>query len=228
MNTLPDWLIIPVKSFSTAKRRLSSTLTLVQRSQLAQAMLEDILAAATKVSELRNIALLGGAQDVAAFATAKGLAVIDDQAATDTNAAVIAGLAYLSNRRAGTVVVLAGDVPAVTAADIKLLFQEARAHEIVIAPALADGGTNALGLASPDRMTTHFGPESFARHMKAAAEAGLRPSIIENARLGSDLDGPDDLNFFLRYATHTQTFRLLSSLNSLALGSPESSLDHAS
>ena len=64
---------------------------------------------------------------------------------------------------------------------------------MVIAPADARGGTNALLLAPPQVIDPHFGSASFEAHLRAAAEADASVQIVDDPLLGFDLDTPDDL-----------------------------------
>jgi len=54
-------------------------------------------------------------------------------------------------------------------------------------------GTNALVLAPPDAMAPGFGPDSFARHVAAAEEAGVSHRVELAASLAHDVDTPEDL-----------------------------------
>ncbi len=53
-------LLIPVKSLTTAKQRLASVLDQGRRSQLAEAMLRDVMSAAAGVRGRIDVALVTG------------------------------------------------------------------------------------------------------------------------------------------------------------------------
>ena len=53
-------LLIPVKDLATAKQRLAPALTQTQRSQLAEAMLRDVMTAAAGVRDRIDVALVTG------------------------------------------------------------------------------------------------------------------------------------------------------------------------
>ncbi len=53
-------LLIPFKSLATAKQRLAEALDARQRSQLAEAMLRDVMAAAAGVKHRIDVALVTG------------------------------------------------------------------------------------------------------------------------------------------------------------------------
>ena len=73
-----DWVIVPVKSFAGAKRRLSPLLSVAERTTLARTMLGDVLGATAGVPGLRNVAVVTSADDVADYARQLGVIVIDD------------------------------------------------------------------------------------------------------------------------------------------------------
>ena len=57
-----------------------------------------------------------------------------------------------------------------------------------------DGGTNAVSMRPPGRMTTHFGePGSAAVHERAAWTAGADAHVLDRPGLAFDVDTPEDL-----------------------------------
>jgi 2-phospho-L-lactate guanylyltransferase len=166
-------------------------------------MLDDVLCAISGVPELRNVAVVTSAGDAADYVRQRGVTVIDDEGATDTNAAVRGGFVEVARRNGGAVIALPSDVPSILPADIAALFAAVRKAGVAIAPAPRDGGTNALAYDVLGRIEPCFGPESFARHIQAANRSGIRPVVVANGRLGLDLDEPNHLAEFL--CSHTQT-----------------------
>jgi len=118
---------------------------------------------------------------------------LNDALRAGRDAAVAAG--------ATAVLMLPADLPLLTSASLDRLLDAADATiaagngqpVVVIAPADARTGTNALLLAPPLTIEPHFGPESFATHLRAAAAAEASVQIIDDPLLGFDLDTPDDL-----------------------------------
>jgi 2-phospho-L-lactate guanylyltransferase len=82
----------------------------------------------------------------------------------------------------------------------------------VIAPAADDRGTNLLLRRPPRAITARFGPDSFRRHVEAAAEADLPIAVCERAELAFDLDAPDDILTVLRSSRSTRTRAVLQEL----------------
>jgi 2-phospho-L-lactate guanylyltransferase len=206
------WVIVPAKSFGSAKRRLSPLLSVTERVMLARMMLGDILNAIAGVPGLRNVAVVTSADDVADYVRQLGVTVIDDHGANSTNAAVRVGLMEVARRHGGAVIALPSDVPCILPVDISTLFTAVKKTGVAIAPAPRDGGTNALACVDPERIAPCFGPDSFARHIDAANRSGIRPVVVMNGRLGLDLDEPCHLVEFLDAHTQTQTDAYLRSL----------------
>ena len=75
-----DILLIPFKSLATAKQRLAAALDQPQRSQLAEAMLRDVMTAAAGVSNQIDVALVTGDARAQAMAGEFGFLVIEDAA----------------------------------------------------------------------------------------------------------------------------------------------------
>jgi len=84
-------------------------------------------------------------------------------------AALAAGARALAERGAGTVLVLAADLPLVAAADIEALLEaHGEAAGVSVAPDRAGRGTNALACTPPGAIAFQFGPDSCRRHLAAA------------------------------------------------------------
>ena len=118
---------------------------------------------------------------------------LNDALRAGRDAAVAAG--------ATAVLMLPADLPLLNAASLDRLLAAADATiaagnggpVVVIAPADARTGTNALLLSPPRIIEPQFGPESFAAHLRAAAAADASVQVVDDASLGFDLDTPDDL-----------------------------------
>lgn len=212
MTDLDAFVLVPMKSFSGAKRRLGTVLGVSERAELARIMLNDVLGAATAAVGARRVLVVTGDDEVADQVRSTGVGIVDDEGAKGTNAAVKVGFAAIRRSGGGAVAALPADIPGVAATDIMILFAAASRFGIALAPALDDGGTNALVLDRIGRISPCFGPDSFVHHVEAANAAGVRPVVVWNRRLGLDLDKPAHLSAFVGLATATQTDGYLRSL----------------
>jgi 2-phospho-L-lactate guanylyltransferase len=189
-------VVVPFRS-TDPKRRLAAVVE-ADRVRLAQAMLADVLAAATSLGEVLVVAnavpiLPSGVRHVADPRHGQGAAV---RAALD--AALAAGLPapYL---------VVNADLPAVTARDLLALAGAVPEDGLALAAA-ADGTTNALAFADARFFEPVYGPGSARRF------AALAPSTrLDAPNLIDDVDTFDDLvRLGARLGEHTR--RVLATL----------------
>ena len=201
------WAVVVARVGDGAKSRLSAVLEPAERTRLARAMLADVLGVC-----LDGAAILAGtvavvdqqARDVAArYATT----LLDDPARGDMNAAVRAGISAARARGATSILVLPGDVPSISVADLREIVGLAgMAPRAVVVAASRDGqGTNALLLRPPHVIAPSFGPPSVWRHLEAGHAAGAHTQLIEHLGLARDVDTPPDLAGLLdaRVGEHT-------------------------
>jgi len=192
------WAAVPVKTFATAKHRLSSLLTPAQRSALAAAMLEDVLSALAGTS-------LGGimvnTEDVAAAALARrfGAAVVAEDAQGGHTAAVAAMARLLGARGASAMLALPGDIPRVTMAELEqVCAAKRRSPAFTIVPAHDELGSNAVLVAPPGAVPLRFGDNSFFPHLDAARRLGIEPVVVKLPGIALDIDRPEDVYALLR------------------------------
>ena len=172
----PMVAVIPLKALERAKSRLGEVLDADARHDLALTML------ARTVEACRGAGLdpcvVSPDPAVHAAAALLGARSLDD-GGVDLTEAVRLGLAQHAG--ADVVVVVAADLPEVTAEALVSLVAEARPLALVAA---ADGTTNAVAARPPAAFTPSYGPGSAARH------GGTHVRI---AALERDLDTPADL-----------------------------------
>src|SRR5271165_5312081 len=75
---MPAALLVPVKSMGNAKQRLAEALDQPHRTQLAEAMLRDVLAAASGVAERLDVFLVTSDTSAQALAHEFDFRVIED------------------------------------------------------------------------------------------------------------------------------------------------------
>src|SRR5208282_2802622 len=126
MTPTPDiWAALPVKEFADAKQRLSPLLTPPQRESLAAIMLEDVLAALAG-AHLAGI-LVNTLDPLAAeLAHRYGARVITEDARAGHTGAVAAMARTLTREDRAGMLVLPGDIPRVTAAEVNTLIAAGR------------------------------------------------------------------------------------------------------
>jgi len=186
--------VLPIKSFSDAKQRLSEELTPGPRRALAEAMFSDVLVAlrrAKSVDEVLVISRDNGAQQIAG---GYGARVLDDTG-RGHNAAAETGIRDALEHDYNQVLLVPGDCPMLDPDEVDRLIARGIGPRpsVVIVPDRHGTGTNALLLSPPNTLTPSFGPGSCQRHAQAAASAGIDHEVVEVGSLALDIDTPEDL-----------------------------------
>lgn len=210
------WALIAVKRFDLAKTRLSPALAPAARTALAEAMLEEVLAALSGSSALDGALVVTSDPAAAAIARRVGAAAIGDAAESGVNAAVDQGLRCLARWEASRAIVVPADVPLLVGAEIDEVAAALDRAEVVLAPAERDGGTNVLALSPIDAIAPAFGADSLNRHVEAARAAGREARIVRLSGAGLDIDTPEDLERLVRRGGSTRAAALLSELSARA------------
>lgn len=154
------------------------------RSEVALAMLGDVLEAATAFAPTR---LVTGDPAAALVAAELGLEVVEDPGGGQ-GAAVAAALAGLD----GACVVVNADVPRARPSDLNALAFPARAGRVGVVEA-RDGTTNALSLPYAEVFRPLYGRGSAAQFRAHAHALGLGIDELELRNLVDDVDTAADL-----------------------------------
>jgi 2-phospho-L-lactate guanylyltransferase len=189
-------VVVPVKRFELAKARLGDGgLRPSDRVALATGMITDVLETLKLTTHVDDVVVVTGEPNAEVLARTYGAQVIPDDRDAGHSDAARRGVAWALAEGAFHVLVLAGDAPAVQAAEIDALVHElSDGPEVVIVPDRHGTGTNALLLTPPDVIKPSFGEGSRARHERLALDAGAAVRIEEIVSLGLDIDTPQDLD----------------------------------
>lgn len=177
-------VVVPIKAFGEAKGRLAEVLDAPARAALARRMASTVLGAAAPLPVL----VVTSDDEVAAFAGSHGATVVADPGG-GLDAAVRAGVARAADAGFDEVVVAHADLP--LAAGLAALTGAAGACTLV--PDRRGDGTNVLVVPADAGFRFAYGPGSFARHVAEAERLGLAVRAVRDARLGWDVDVPEDL-----------------------------------
>ena len=184
---------VPVKDVVNAKQRLMRVLDAAERRELARAMLSDVLRALGGAG-LDHVWVVTREPEVAAIARGLGAEPLAEAENRGHTAAVAAAQAEAARVGADAFLTIPGDVPCVTAAEIRALVGGLGAPPAVaLVPARSGLGTNGALLAPPGVMRLRFGEPSFDNHLAAARALGLEPRVVRLPGLGLDVDAPEDL-----------------------------------
>jgi 2-phospho-L-lactate guanylyltransferase len=214
------WAVIVARVANGAKSRLAGTLDVDQRRDLALAMLTDVLGVCAQARHVL-FGCVAVVDDAAARRVAEraGAVVVEDPTPGDMNAAVRHGLETVRQHAAETAIVLPGDIPLLSVADLAALIAATEgARRAVVIGASRDGqGTNALLLRPADVITPVFGPPSVDRHVRAGLAAGAVTRVQAGLGLALDVDTPADLAALADLPVGTHTARLVDRGSFLAM-----------
>ncbi len=171
---------IPIRSFATAKERLSEHLTPQQRWDLAVHLANH---AATLASTVADVVVVTGDRDVRQWAAGRSLPTLDDGGSLDG-----AGQAIVRYVGDGPWGLLHADLPMLSEADLKLALAGFGDRGCVIAPSW-DGGTSLI--MSFGAFQFSYGPGSFHRHFRQRPSA----AVVVRAGLALDVDEPEHLDW---------------------------------
>jgi len=222
------WVVVPVRSLCTGKQRLAGCLTAEQRQALCAAMLDDVL------TEVRRAPSVAGALVVSADASllprlvpprSGAWAPLELLLQTHThglNGAVAEAANLLGRRGIATMLVLHGDLPAITSDDIEHLLAQHRHGpgrvRVTLVPDSPQQGTNALAASPPAAIPFAYGAGSFQAHCALASAHGAHLQVMHSPALALDIDTPADLTTLRHLCrqqpalAHRQTGRLLATL----------------
>jgi 2-phospho-L-lactate guanylyltransferase len=182
-------IVLPVKSLDGSKTRLGPTLAPLERAALTLAMLEDVLDA-TLVIPGWETWVISPDEVVLELAIGRGARAVTEERPPLANAirqteeeATALGVEALA--------VLLADTPLVTPEAITAALHTL--GPVVLAPSHDGVGTNLLLRRPPSAIAARFGPDSYRRHLEAAAVADLPTAVLELPELAFDLDLPGDI-----------------------------------
>jgi len=176
-------VLLPVKSFGEAKRRLAPALEPGARARLARAMATSVVLSAAPLPT----AVVCDDADVAAWARDLGALVVWEPE-RGLNRAVEAGVERLGAAGARRVIVAHADLP--LARDLQWV---GRFAGVTLVPDRSGGGTNAICVPTGAGFTFSYGPGSFARHGTEAHRLGLALRVVREPSLAADVDLPADV-----------------------------------
>ncbi|MBI4727892.1 MAG: 2-phospho-L-lactate guanylyltransferase [Acidobacteria bacterium] len=181
-----------MKPLAQAKARLAPALSPEGRRILALAMLADVLPGASGAG---RVWVLNSDEEAAEIASRAGAEPRDDPApGAGLNASLEAATTDAIAAGASGVLVLAADVPLVTAEEVRAV---AGGPGVAVAPSLDGQGTNALWRSPPRAIPAAFGGASRPVHEALARARRLEFRTVDLPGLGLDVDRPEDLERLL-------------------------------
>jgi 2-phospho-L-lactate/phosphoenolpyruvate guanylyltransferase len=196
----PVVVLIPVKAFTQAKRRLSEALSTEARAVLAQRFANTVVDAAHDLP----VAIVCDDAAVVRWARSRELTVLHE-AGQGLNPAVTSAVVQLRERSVQRAVIVHSDLP--LARDLRWLADEVG---ITLVPDHRHDGTNAMSLPLSPEVLANFefayGEGSFAKHERQAlditARFDIETRVVDDPELDHDVDVPADLDEILQPKDH--------------------------
>jgi 2-phospho-L-lactate guanylyltransferase len=192
-------LLIPVKDLRHAKQRLAAMFTPEERMDLAETMLDDFCAVMDASRGAERIFLVSSYEPAIERALARGWEVLREGTQISESASVDAASQWCEAQGVTSLLRLPIDLPLLQPDDVEWLLDHARAPgpSMVIVPSRDGTGTNALLRTPPTLFPSHFGENSFPKHLAAARKSGAHCTVLRHPRLEMDLDDESDLREYL-------------------------------
>jgi 2-phospho-L-lactate guanylyltransferase len=180
--------IIAVNARASCKTRLADVLDAGERRRLAREMLARVLEAVRGTRSVSRVIVVSPERD---DLPADVPLVVDP--GTGLNDALDVARRHALDEGARHLLVLPGDLPQLTAADLEGLVAAGRRAGVAIATDHSGVGTNGLYLSRPQGFRFRFGPASRDRHASEAALQGFVAAVVRTPGLLADLDTPADV-----------------------------------
>lgn len=193
-----DVIIIPFRSMTDGKSRLSPVLAPTERFDLNRSMLDNVVDAAMNVHPKASVIMVSPDPDAIAYLAPHESSALrllrQSPDAIGLNGALTQATNQAIREDARTVVVIPADLPLLRSQDIQNLLR--RDAAVVIAPDRHREGTNGLLQridATRGEFVYHFGVGSFHAHIEEAHRLGLDAATAISLGTSFDLDTPVDL-----------------------------------
>ena len=202
--------LVPIKDLSKAKERLYPILSQSERTDLAYAMLEDVLIALRGSRLLDRILVVTLDENAIKLAVSLDLEVIKETKQNGESESVDWASIICKEMGAESVLVIPGDAPLITPEDVDFILEKEKPyHSVILVPARDELGTNAILRKPPDVIPSRFGYDSFKKHIEEARRRNIPYEIHKLPRVALDLDEPEDLSLFASQKSETTTYRKL-------------------
>ena len=185
--------VVALKTLSQSKRRLSAVLNDEQRSDLVEAMAQDVLSCLMRHPEIEAVHVVcgeGWTRDV----FPEGPLVVWQEAESHDHGLIAAYEMVAARTGAERLLFIHADLPFLGQEDISAVIAASSDHHAVLSPDLTETGTNAVLRWRHQSLPLCFGNDSFARHQQAAKAAETQWRVVRASGVARDIDEPEDLD----------------------------------
>jgi 2-phospho-L-lactate/phosphoenolpyruvate guanylyltransferase len=201
-------ILIPVKNLATAKQRLASMLSQPLRTELAQAMLLDVLEAVASGKNRHEVSIVTSDPFAVEAASRFNFDIIADHANRSETDAIEMATRICESKGVDHTLVVPADIPLIQAWELDKIISMAPERGTVLAPAADGRGTNAAFRRPAGLFPLRFGNDSFKPHLAAARATGMPCTVLSLAGIALDVDNPVDLRQLAEAPGETRSQRL--------------------
>ena len=192
-------ILIPMRSLSDGKTRLSNLLSPNSRAKLIKLLFTQLL---EKLKTLKveyppifsDIVVITPCNEVKKICKQFDIIILKEQNLNGLNSALRKGLSWSLENFYDSSLIIPGYIIDPDADDLKKILEMGkRSRDSMIICPSTDFGTNALFLPIPTKIDLQFGPNSFFEHQKEASRKSIETIIAPLESLKDDLDTGKDL-----------------------------------
>lgn len=216
------WAVLPLKDFARSKQRLAGLLDASQRGGLLEAMANDVLQTLSGHPDIEGTLVVSSDPAARRLARTYGAGFVSEAelGVSGLNPLVQAAVALLARHGIDEVLVLHGDLPLITVAEVSQLVQQHRSTpspSLTLATDRHRDGSNGLLCQTANAPCFGYGKGSCQWHQEQAHLAGMTCTVLFLPGIGSDIDESGDLLAFLNHsnasaATHTGRYLAASGI----------------
>ena len=206
-------ILVPIKNTASSKQRLASVLDQVLRTQLAQAMLHDVLSTLHEWKGRPSVGIVTGDPFATSLAEEFGFTVIPDPDNPGETGAIEMATRVCVERGEDSTLVIPADIPLIQSWELEEILKHAPKEGSVLVPAGDGRGTNAAYRRPADLFSLRFGNDSFKPHHAAAQATGKPCVVLSLPGIAVDVDNPEDLAQLLELSGETRSQKLAREWN---------------
>jgi 2-phospho-L-lactate/phosphoenolpyruvate guanylyltransferase len=202
-------ILVPVKNLSGAKQRLAAILDQAARTELAQAMLSDVLETLARLPQGFEVGIVTSDPFAIRLAQQFHFIVIPDNLHRSETDAIEIATRYCEEQGVDSTLVIPGDIPLIQSWEVEGILRVAPAEGSVLVPAADGRGTNAIFRRPASLFPARFGDDSFKPHHAAAQATGKPCIVLTLPGIALDIDSPSDLRQLAAIPGETRAQRLV-------------------
>jgi len=206
-------ILVPIKNTASAKQRLASVLDQPARTQLAQAMLHDVLTVLYQWKDRPAVGIVTSDPYATKMAAEYRFEIIPDPDNPGETGAIEMATRICVERGEASTLVIPADIPLIHSSELEEILQHAPAEGSVLVPAGDGRGTNAAYRRPANLFPLRFGNDSFKPHHAAAQATGKACIVLKLPGLAVDVDNPADLQQLISAPGDTRAQKLAKSWN---------------